>query len=326
MIPKYIKDWLRIIEEMSTDNTYKLAWGRAIIESNYKEDFEEINDTIKINFDSIAIKMLKYYWNQGFFFKLKQAPYNNKLPVIQRIADSLVDEYKRITNSSIPVWFDKGEETLLKHNKTFYYKQIKEVVKTLHFDVSYRFLKVKDEVLDIYNYDKKIGSFITIKKEDSILLKNYTFVISQLLNYKWAQLLEKFNFAPRIVSKVKGISDNNIKRNSLNKYKEELLKEFKDNKIIDFYTDKEISLSDVSIDHVIPWSYIYSDDIWNLVITSKSNNSSKSNNIPTEEIINKLKKRNLDLVNFISDDKMKNDLILSMEKDILKSLYYECKM
>lgn len=38
MISKYIKDWLRIIEEMSTDNTYKLALGRAIIECNYKKE------------------------------------------------------------------------------------------------------------------------------------------------------------------------------------------------------------------------------------------------------------------------------------------------
>ena len=34
---------------------------------------------------------------------------------------------------------------------------------------------------------------------------------------------------------------------------------------------------------------MYSDDIWNLVVTSKSNNSSKSNTIPSEEIINRLK-------------------------------------
>ena len=28
----YIKQWLEIIENMNNDNTYKLAWGRAIIE------------------------------------------------------------------------------------------------------------------------------------------------------------------------------------------------------------------------------------------------------------------------------------------------------
>ena len=32
MIPNYIQDWIDIIENMNNDNTYKLAWGRAIVE------------------------------------------------------------------------------------------------------------------------------------------------------------------------------------------------------------------------------------------------------------------------------------------------------
>lgn len=28
----YIKQWLDIIENMNNDNTYKLAWGRALLE------------------------------------------------------------------------------------------------------------------------------------------------------------------------------------------------------------------------------------------------------------------------------------------------------
>lgn len=29
---EYIKLWLEIIENMNNDNTYKLAWGRALLE------------------------------------------------------------------------------------------------------------------------------------------------------------------------------------------------------------------------------------------------------------------------------------------------------
>ena len=32
---KYIQDWLDVIEYMNNDNTYKLAWGRAILENVY---------------------------------------------------------------------------------------------------------------------------------------------------------------------------------------------------------------------------------------------------------------------------------------------------
>ena len=40
MIPTYIKNWLTIIEQMNNDNTYKLAWGRAVVECVYLEDYE----------------------------------------------------------------------------------------------------------------------------------------------------------------------------------------------------------------------------------------------------------------------------------------------
>ena len=108
--------------------------------------------------------------------------------------------------------------------------------------------------------------------------------MSQLINFKWSQLLEKFNHSPRIASKVKGISDNTIKRNSLTKYKNILLAG-NNYQPIDFYTEKVLDDNDISVDHVIPWSFMYSDNIWNLVLTSKSNNSSKSNSIPSQDII-----------------------------------------
>ena len=33
----------------------------------------------------------------------------------------------------------------------------------------------------------------------------------------------------------------------------------------------------VDVDHILPWSFLYSDDLWNLVYSHRSCNSSKSN-------------------------------------------------
>lgn len=60
------------------------------------------------------------------------------------------------------------------------------------------------------------------------------------------------------------------------------------NKPIDFYTGGELDMDDISVDHVIPWSFMYSDDIWNLILTSKSYNFSKSNHIPSKEVFEQL--------------------------------------
>lgn len=157
------------------------------------------------------------------------------------------------------------------------------------------------------------------------MLKEYNFVLSQLLNYKWVQLLEKFNNSPRISSKIKGISENTIKRNNLNKYKKILLENNK-YKPIDFYTGEVLDENDISVDHVIPWSFMYSDDIWNLVLTNKSNNSSKSNHIPSQEIIEKLKERNQTLLNTINDSKFKQELPLAIDNDYVDKFYLSFKL
>lgn len=159
----------------------------------------------------------------------------------------------------------------------------------------------------------------------ALLIKDdYGIVLSKLLNYKWTQLLEKFNYQPKISLKVSGISDNKIRRNNLAKYKEELLKEY-NGKAIDFYTGKELTTDDISIDHVIPWSFMYSDDIWNLVITSKSKNSQKNNSIPSEKIIKKLKERNNKIKDIVSDS-FKMDIEEAMKNNYLDKFYYECRL
>ena len=61
-----------------------------------------------------------------------------------------------------------------------------------------------------------------------------------------------------------------------------------------FLTGKKIS-GTPSIDHVIPWSYMYSDDLWNLVYVLPNENSSKSNSLPNKKLIEKLKTRNIKL-------------------------------
>ena len=50
--------------------------------------------------------------------------------------------------------------------------------------------------------------------------------------------------------------------------------------VADIYTGEVLTTKDLSIDHFVPWSYVASDELWNLIPTPKSVNSSKSNNLP----------------------------------------------
>lgn len=302
----------------------KLAWGRAVIECVAFDDFDIINNNAIISFDNISLRMLKYYWNQLFFFHLKQSPYKDKDPVICQDTEKLIDVYKKITNSSIPIWFDDALKIIIKNNKKEFDKIIKHISKTLHENVCWRFKNIPNKTLDIYEYNKGVDSII-INMDNVIALKEYSMIISKLLNYKWSQLLEKFNYQPKISLKVNGISEAKLRRNNLTKYKEELLKEFEGKEIIDFYTGNPISYNDISIDHVIPWSFMYSDDIWNLVITSKSINSSKSNSIPSKEIIEKLKIRNNNLDSLLSGT-YKLSMDEAIRNNYVDKFYYESRL
>lgn len=70
---------------------------------------------------------------------------------------------------------------------------------------------------------------------------------------------------------------------------------------------------------------MYSDDIWNLVITSKSNNSKKSNKTPTDEQINKLKERNKKLLSFLKEDTYISEIKLAMEETLIERYYIDIK-
>lgn len=50
--------------------------------------------------------------------------------------------------------------------------------------------------------------------------------------------------------------------------------------IKEIYGHELLQEGDISIDHFVPWSYVAHDEFWNLHPTTKSINSSKSNNLP----------------------------------------------
>lgn len=326
MIPEYINDWLHVIESMKNENTYKLAWGRALVECVYHGHYiEDLHGKIAISLEDIAKCMLKYYWNQIFFFNLKQSPtrVDNRQPYLVQFTNELIEKYKEKTGSAIPVWFDKAESNIDKESMN---KIIKKIVGVLPNDVSWRFKEIDKQELPLYEYDHKNRSHLVVFEKESIeLIREYAVIISKLLNYKWSQLLEKFNYAPKIANKVSSISDAKLKRESLTKYKNELMKEFKDGVAVDFYSGKPLKDDDISVDHVIPWSFMYSDDIWNLVLTSKSNNSSKSNSIPSEDNINKLKERNKCIVDLL-DSKFSAEMRDAIANNYIDKYYFECRM
>lgn len=118
-----------------------------------------------------------------------------------------------------------------------------------------------------------------------------------------------------------------IRRTSLIKFKYYL--DLENSKKICFLCHQSIAPDELSIHHVIPWSYLYSDDLWNLVYAHKSCNSSKTNGIPLQQDIENLKLRNKKLSLLLKQnnkkDKLVEELNLAIQKDYVNKFWISCK-
>jgi 5-methylcytosine-specific restriction endonuclease McrA len=291
---EYIKNLVHVIRNGSMENTYKMAWARSIVEYCCSNNSVDI-----IHFDDLAPLIFKYYWDQTIYFDLRQGRQIRKSPKIYQIVKNEILSYQSIYGYQPKRYLSVQDRVNIPE------RRISNVCKT---DVCHRFLKVGNKNFDIYKLYKKD---LKLRINKPRIIKNYSDLLFDLINHRWTQKLEEFNPAPRISQKVRGTDRDKIKRKKgLSNFKP--LLDMENPKHISFISGKKIPDDQLSIDHVIPWSYMYSDDLWNLVYVSKSENSSKSNRLPDESLISKLEKRNKRL--------LKKALGLSIESNQIAEL------
>lgn len=315
----------KIIRECNYDNTYKMAWAKALVELSGEVEIVEENVTITLF--QIAEKYLKYYWNQTIFFDLIQGSNPNKPPVVVSCVKRLIDSYYAKVENKKPIRYERLTMAVeaLSMNENLA-KTTEDIVDAIKQDVSWRFLNVQGSDIKVYDY-KKGDPELKIEASFLQLLHENEQDLYDLINYRWGMILETFNNSPRISKKVKIIDEQEISRNSLSKYKQYLDLENEDH--VCFICGEKIPENEVSIDHVIPWGYMYSDDIWNLVYVHKRCNSQKGIIIPERSEIVRLKERNDRLLSYMKKinkiDKRYEELTMAKEHDYVEKFWVGCK-
>ena len=309
----YIGDFLRVIRNCNVDNTYKMAWAKALVEISCDEEKNE-----RIELKDIAKKIFKYYWNQTIYFDLIQGSNISKPPEYITEVKKQIQKYYLKNKTKQPKHFERIDSELE--------LDINNLVRILKQDVSWRFLNLKNETVSLYQYQKG-NDFLILPNQN--VIEEYSDIIFESINFRWTQILENFNSSPRIAKKIRVLDLQEIKRNNLSKYRPFLNISNPSHKC--FICGKEIEGETPSIDHVIPWSYLFSDDIWNLVYTHQTCNSQKSNIIPTENDVEKLEERNIILYNLLkinsefNSKKSTKELEIAIEKDFVKKFWISCK-
>lgn len=275
--------FIHIISKGKKDNTYKFALAKFLLDYSLK--LQDIEGT-KIYYDEISEAFLKYYWFQECKYKIKQDFKQSSQPVVVTIIQSFWG------TDYIPDSYDN----YFKKNKV---KKalIKEIEKKCLNDVIPRFQPDEYNSLYLHNHEKadkkyKIPSndkkFILLQKDSILYLKDNYELLHKALILEWAKFLEKTNFTPKLIAKIEHLGE--TKRNSLNKYKKILLEIDNDKKC--FYCDCDLNENDIHVDHFIPWSYVYDDEIWNLVLSCSTCNLKKSDYLASENSLIKIQTRN----------------------------------
>lgn len=207
------EDFKQIIREFNYDNTYKVAWAKALVELSTELPLD--GDETEITLEQIANKYLKYYWNQTIYFNFKQSFNQRKLPEVVTAVKALIDSYYEVVGEKKPVSFDQA---LILLSKSECNAVERKIANTLKKNVSYRFLNLNGRKLDIYNYTQgaeQLWISTSLLKE----FKENKRELLDLIDYRWGMILENYNSPTCSNKKVKIEDEQVLEEKTLAKYK-----------------------------------------------------------------------------------------------------------
>jgi hypothetical protein len=317
----YASKFIDVIQAVEHDNTYRLAFARALLEAAVDGVGEEQGDKIVFNQYDIVQRIMRYYWNMVAFFDLSQGPSS----ALEARIDEIASEFYGETGLSYRVWYDKVE-AFLKRNPIRFERQVAKFITLFHKGVAGKFKVQRTDKLELFELDAKL-KVLRLAPEHVAVLKDQAELLETLIVHQWAKLLEDYNKAPNLIKKVIGAKEEKIRRPNLIKYRNLLLQYDHLEGITDFYTGEHIELEDISLEHVIPFHFIYTVDIWNLIIVSKETAKARRGTMPTPEDIDRLNERNRRLFDAIEDTKLsaRFELERALEEHLLDRYYIDLK-
>lgn len=311
----------------NTTNSYKYLYFLSLLDILKRKNFQS---SLFITFREIIIEMLANAWFPHNYFKLsfgKQDQIANKLDALN------LDISKPILK------FTDSDKKLLR--ETINNQNIDDIINYISRYVSYRLIRTffTEETRGLKDYDvnPKIINLTNhqfdIKKPlycfNSQEQKNCTAII---LNDDWVKYLqENLNIVrgwasweflkymqqknpnvPNIVNKLFMPQ----KRDSLNKQTQYWKTILTHKEIKCIYSNITLDKNHISLDHYLPWSFVAHDLLWNLIPTTQAVNSSKSNNIPSLQYLDKfIQLQHLGLtVSHQNQDYLKKKTKISWEK------------
>ena len=269
-----------------TSASYKFFWFQAILNALDKRNCTiNISASNSLSFEDIINEMIctAYYMVTEYHLRLG---HRDNLENIIALLHSYDDSLK--PNS-------KPQEILAALNNFSNDEEVRRLKNILTLNVPYRlqapFLQVDYRAKNsnlirninlheglIYKFGAFDGLNTKICLDDAWAdyLTQHREILSGWLKYNLINYLERRNpGVPGIINKL-----NPPEKRDLKKVTDFWKTVMKYTPIYEIYDLALVDEKNLSIDHFVPWSYVSHDELWNLSPTTKSINSSKSNNLP----------------------------------------------
>jgi hypothetical protein len=222
----------------------------------------------KIPLTTIGSEFTKLYWNQTVVFHLRQAAVVSKEPEVLREIRNASERYNVRELSKLPPPAREHIE--------------RSMARILTIDVLRRFHASKPPSMPPLYIWLERQDFISLPDTAVELLAAQNKPLETLANYWWARKLERVNvLAPLIIDKVER---DGARRGSLVRFLR-ILGQIDEKRC--FYCDCDLATR-VEVDHVLPWTFLLADPVWDLVLSCAPCNAAKSDRLPERRFIEQL--------------------------------------
>ena len=258
----HVHAWSSVLRSSKT-STLKFAVARAIL--------DEVRETagadeLLISRERLSLRLVSYYWYQIRQFRLKQAAADIQEPNVVRCLLQLPESVDRKWD---PLLADvKGIVAFVAASG------FKEVIPRFHSGIDNKI------------FECHAGGTIAIPVDQRAFITEFEPLLTRSVLAGWAEQVEQYNHSPRALAKVQF---DGRRRGSVSKWAQPL----RDLDNACFYCRRSRPES-AHVDHVIPWSFLFDDAAWNLVLACETCNSQKRDKIPASHYLTLLCRRNAD--------------------------------
>ena len=252
-------------------NSYKFALLRALVDIRRASG----TDIEVVSREALAERFVEYYWPLATLYRVRQSIDPAKGPVVMRYIDALV-------NRGVTRPRQKVADFSRRHAQE-YRALVQTVAKTAFGDVIPRFHNVRGQAVNPRLF-AETREGLALAKGASLFLAEHADLLRFMAIAAWVKFTEDYTASPRLFAK---IADQPPARRTV-KYRV-ALRSVEEHGC--FYCRG--ASEQFAVDHVIPWSYVLEDKAWNLVLACTSCNSAKSDGLPEELMLERLKQRNV---------------------------------